>query len=405
MQLNILTVATLVSVAQAIGIKADANNIKQYRRSTIPSSNVLSFENFGYSGTYSQVSALNNPDSDSCTCEVSSTPVKFSGVNAPINEPVSVHFRGPLVLNKFAVYTSPDFAHGDDLSGNWTRTAYYDASSAALENVTFLTTAGANSTCLGQALTYAGSDGVSKASSNTALAANTTLDSNAEYSIFSNVTCQDSGLSNDCGVYRAGIPAYHGFGGTIKTFLFQFTMPNDTSSNTDISNFNMPAIWLLNAQIPRTSQYNNNVNCSCWRSGCGEFDIFEVKNYTESLVGELYTTIHDYQGTGDIESGLSIDGFIPRNYESTYTGGVTFDKDGNAIVFVSNSTTFGEEISAASLNSWVSKAGTSVNDKLSSVAASSSTSSSKKGDAASVGIKSMFGAIVAGVISLMLTVA
>ena len=41
-------------------------------------------------------------------------------------------------------------------------------------------------------------------------------------------------------------------------------------------NGNMPAIWLLNAQVPLTSQYGQNPECSCWTSGCGEFDIFEV---------------------------------------------------------------------------------------------------------------------------------
>lgn len=43
-------------------------------------------------------------------------------------------------------------------------------------------------------------------------------------------------------------------------------------------NGDMPAIWLLNAQIPHTSQYGTNPNCSCWTTGCGEFDLFEVLN-------------------------------------------------------------------------------------------------------------------------------
>ena len=41
-------------------------------------------------------------------------------------------------------------------------------------------------------------------------------------------------------------------------------------------NADMPGIWLLNAQIPLTSQYGMNPECSCWTSGCGEFDVFEV---------------------------------------------------------------------------------------------------------------------------------
>lgn len=84
----------------------------------------------------------------------------------------------------------------------------------------------------------------------------------------------------------------------------------------------MPAIWLLNAHIPRTSQYSNNVNCSCWRSGCGEFDVFEVMNTTEYL--HLYSTLHDYQGTDQIETGLAAPGYINRELGATMTGGVAF---------------------------------------------------------------------------------
>ena len=64
-----------------------------------------------------------------------------------------------------------------------------------------------------------------------------------------------------------------GFSGDRKIFLFEFSMPLTSSSSFD---GNMPALWLLNAQIPRTSQYGTNPECSCWTSGCGEFDIFEV---------------------------------------------------------------------------------------------------------------------------------
>lgn len=40
-----------------------------------------------------------------------------------------------------------------------------------------------------------------------------------------------------------------------------------------------PAWWFLNAAIPRILQYGNdrnNIPCSCWSTGCGEFDAFEV---------------------------------------------------------------------------------------------------------------------------------
>ncbi|KID94286.1 hypothetical protein MAJ_09749, partial [Metarhizium majus ARSEF 297] len=38
-------------------------------------------------------------------------------------------------------------------------------------------------------------------------------------------------------------------------------------------NGDMPALWALNGRIPRTAQYNS---CSCWTTGCGEVDIFEA---------------------------------------------------------------------------------------------------------------------------------
>lgn len=42
------------------------------------------------------------------------------------------------------------------------------------------------------------------------------------------------------------------------------------------SNADMPAIWIMNAAIALTSQYGENQQCSCWSSGCGELDVFEV---------------------------------------------------------------------------------------------------------------------------------
>ena len=77
---------------------------------------------------------------------------------------------------------------------------------------------------------------------------------------------------SSCGYTRPGSVAYHGFDGADKVFLLEFGMPSDSSSGF---NADMPAVWLLNAQIPRTLQYGE-ATCSCWTSGCGEFDIAEV---------------------------------------------------------------------------------------------------------------------------------
>lgn len=113
------------------------------------------------------------------------------------------------------------------------------------------------------------------------------IDDNVEFIIMSDRRCDDGG----CGYTRPGGVAYRktpripcagkirlkmiadGFSGDRKIFLMEFSMPSTgkTGFNAD-----MPAIWLLNAQIPLTSQYGTNPDCSCWTSGCGEFDLFEI---------------------------------------------------------------------------------------------------------------------------------
>ncbi|RLV93632.1 GPI-anchored protein 52 [Spathaspora sp. JA1] len=317
-----------------------------------PQVNAIEFNNFGFAGSYTPVIELANIyDEQQCSCSISNTPTLFNGTNAPLNEEVSVHFRGPLQLINFASYVSDGYTFGEDNSGNFSRLSFYDAGEGIGENVTFLTRAGKNSSCLGFGLTFADSDGISAANEPTILADNTLLNSNQEFVIFSNVSCESSGVDNDCGVYREDIPAYHGFFGTTKMFLFKFTMPNETKSAWDVANYNMPAIWLLNAQIPRTAQYSNDVNCSCWRSGCGEFDIFEVMNVTEYT--HLYSTLHDYQGTGDIESGLASNGHTERDLQGDMVGGVVFDSTGKVVVWMSNSTSFDEVVAAKDLNSWI----------------------------------------------------
>ncbi|GMM35767.1 Toh1 protein [Saccharomycopsis crataegensis] len=350
------------SQSQASAQSSSSSTSQQYSSQF----DVLEFANYGYTGYYQQVKSISNMYKDSCTCELSSDWVEFSGPTSPLDQGVSVHFRGPLILESFAYYVSDDYTYGDSSSSEWKRLSYFDASSQTSDNVTFLTKAGDNSTCLGKALTYADSDGVSSASSSTLLANNTLINSDEEYVIFSNVSCGKSGINNDCGVYRSDNVAYHGFYGDIKMFLFSFQMPTEsvvTDTSTDY--YDLPAIWLLNDHIPRTSQYPTNSNCSCWTSGCGEFDIFESINYTER--NHLYSTIHDYQGTGYIDYGISVDGYIERDTESTMSGGVVFDSQGNAIVFISNSTSFDAEISADDVNSWISSEDTETTKTLTSV--------------------------------------
>ncbi|CCF59069.1 hypothetical protein KAFR_0G00360 [Kazachstania africana CBS 2517] len=339
---------------------------------------MIEFTNVGFSGTYQPVASLKDVTKDSCTCEVGDR-VSFSGTNAPISDYVSVHFRGPLSLSQFAFYTSDDFVIDSNSSSSWSRQAYYDSSSQTGENVTFLTKAGTDSPCLGKALTYSDDTGIASASDATLLGSDNLIHSDDEYVIFSNISCPSSKASNGCGVYRSGIPAYYGFYGTTKMFLFEFEMPTETETNsTSFSYYDLPAIWLLNDHIPRTSQYPSNTNCSCWASGCGEFDIFEVMNATER--NHFYSSFHTFQGISNIQDGIQAHGYIQRNTTNTMRGGVIFDSNGEVVTFLSDSTTFDDELSASTINDILEEFSSKeiYSTKLASVVAASTTSSSSK---------------------------
>lgn len=314
----------------------------------------IGFSNVGFAGTYTPVKKFSKIDSDDCSCEVEDKEW-FSGTNAPLSNYLSVHFRGPLKLNQFAFYESPSFVISDSGSSkDWTRRAYYNSSSQTGENVTFLTRAGDDSKCLGKALTYAASDGTSKGSSATLLKDSNSISSDQEYVIFSNVSCPKSGSGKDCGVYRSGIPAFYGFSGVTKMFLFDFEMPTESQSNSSsFEYYDMPAIWLLNDHIPRTAQYPTNSNCSCWASGCGEFDIFEVMNGTER--NHFYSTFHTFQGIEYLGTGIQSYGYIPRDTENSMKGGVIFDSAGNVVSFLSNSTSFDSSLTYDDVHSVLSK--------------------------------------------------
>lgn len=75
-------------------------------------------------------------------------------------------------------------------------------------------------------------------------------------------------------------------------FLLEFGMPMDGTAGF---NADMPAVWILNAQIPRTIQYGE-ASCSCWESGCGEFDIAEALNAGSTF---LKSTLHTNKPGGD----------------------------------------------------------------------------------------------------------
>lgn len=311
--------------------------------------NLLQWDNLGFNGQYFPVTEIEALNAKDCKCAKDyNNPVIFNGPISPFDEELSVQIRGPVNLLKFGWYYSDDYTFGKT-EGNWTRGAYYDALQGQADNVTFLGNVGFDNVCLGKALTYVDETGIANASDSTVLG-NVTIPSNYELTIMSDIECS----GNDCGAFRPDSKAYHGYYGVNKMFLFEFNAPSDLREEQNVNktwNYDMPAIWLLNAQIPRTAQYPLNPNCSAWNSGAGEFDIFEVMNVTER--NHFYSTLHDFQGTDDIGTGIQNFAYLQRTPGAVMKGGVVFGQDGTASVFLSNSTSLDASISNADLESWL----------------------------------------------------
>ncbi|CCK68067.1 Tos1p KNAG_0A03880 [Huiozyma naganishii CBS 8797] len=227
--------------------------------------------------------------------------------------------------------------------GSWERTSYFTPGSTS--NCTFMNnqggTAGSGtwSACFGNSISYAASNGVDGAGSAIALD-DVTLKSGQEFMIFSGATCN----GNECGYYREGIPAYHGFGGNQKIFVFEFEMPSDTNGNG--YNQDMPAIWLLNAKIPRTLQYGKS-ECSCWETGCGEMDLFEILSNGSN---KLISHVHDAQGGGTQD-------YFQRPIGNTLKAAVIFNGNDKSIHIVEIDGDVGATLDQATVQSWLSKSG------------------------------------------------
>ncbi|KAK3208569.1 hypothetical protein GRF29_77g1156400 [Pseudopithomyces chartarum] len=94
-----------------------------------------------------------------------------------------------------------------------------------------------------------------------------------------------------------------GWEGPSKAFFIEFQMDHYDNYGSDQGMLSdAPAWWFLNAAIPRVLQYGNdrnNIPCSCWSSGCGEFDAFEILGRGEV---RAKSTIHRQ---GNLEGGDS----------------------------------------------------------------------------------------------------
>ncbi|KAJ8119369.1 hypothetical protein ONZ43_g3665 [Nemania bipapillata] len=209
------------------------------------------------------------------------------------------------------------------ITGDFVRTAYYNAESGDADGLVFLANVGSPGvsgtwdTVWGSSLAYVNEDGDAAAASPTVLK-NKLLDDTQEIAIFSDSACDSS-----CGATRPDSVAYKGFEGASKVFVVEFTMPDSGKSG---SGLNMPAYWLLNAAIPRTAQY---ASCSCWKGdnaspqqgGCGELDVVEILSSGDT---RAKSTFHFANGVGDSH-------YIDRPVDSPIKVAVVMDAASSAV--------------------------------------------------------------------------
>ncbi|KAA8894826.1 putative TOS1-like glycosyl hydrolase-domain-containing protein [Sphaerosporella brunnea] len=314
----------------------------------------ITYDNIQGSGTYQDVASM-----DPSTCACNKAPKAYSGVLSPLDEQLSLHFRGPISLKQFGVYypsgsaqakryvkrtshfmrhhqhhrrggvntekLEPPTKHRKAASNSLQRTAYYDSSSQTAQGLVFMNHMGGQGSgvfdhCWGNSISYMNSQNTGGCAKPEVLA-DITLPSNTEFIVFSDEKCNGF---DDCGYYRPNVPAYRGFDGKNKVFVFEFQMPADGAGGF---NGNMPAIWALNAKIPRTNQYGD---CSCWGSGCGELDMFEVLQDATDFVTTHY---HAAQGGigGKYGGGGSTD-YFKRPFDKCVKAAAIFDDAGSVTI-------------------------------------------------------------------------
>ncbi|TVY80728.1 putative serine-rich protein P23A10.11c [Lachnellula suecica] len=305
------------------------------------------------------VSWVNNWFGDSSTTAnpVPTAPVSYPVTTAPFSNPITTissafaSIPTPTVSTA-AVQTQPIHAASSAKSSTGTskpddrstfeRIGYYDSETQHVDNLVFLGNHGGQGSGVydsnfGASLSYINCEGNGGAAAPQVLA-NKAIPSDSEVVVMLGEEC----TNGSCGFVRPGAIAHHGFDGADKIFLIEFSMPMDDSSGF---NADMPAIWMLNAQIPRTLQYGNS-ECSCWETGCGEFDIAEALNSGSTF---LKSTIHTNKPGGDSD-------YFKRPTSGTMKLAVLFNSTTSSIHLqvLPDSTEFSKQLSADEIDGFCS---------------------------------------------------
>lgn len=278
---------------------ATAGGAAQSKAGTVKSKFSYTGKDAGGPGSYDMVT-------DFATCaktkQTTSSPV------SPLDDDVTIVFRGPMSIHNIAVF--------DGSSGVWSKVSSY-AKGGAASNMVFLNNRNIDFGGKSSPQGFSNAEGTKTAAQSTAFVGALGAASNpnsqsiyadektgAEVHIMSGKKCGQDGVVCK-GYYDKDGTAFQGWGGAKKMFVTKVTMPNGGSPN-------LPAIWMLNAQIVRSSQYGCNCRGMGKGGGCGELDIAEVIEKDTSVVA---THFYFYDGG----SAPGHDSFGKRPYDSPTT--------------------------------------------------------------------------------------
>ncbi|KAH6638068.1 putative TOS1-like glycosyl hydrolase-domain-containing protein [Boeremia exigua] len=237
-----------------------------------------------------------NSSNTKCTCQNTQTVSQHLGHEHPrfASRPTPAQQSEP----------ATDVAEVRKRAGAWDRVAYYTSTAPAqatgfsfLANLGDPRQSGTFDYAFGNSLSFVTPAGNKVAPESQPF--DGTLDtSEYEIAVFSDKQCD-----GNCPYSRPNATSHYGWSGSSKAFFIEFQMDHYQNRGSDhgiISD--APAWWFLNAAIPRILQYGsdrNNIPCSCWSTGCGEFDAFEVLGNGEE---RAKSTMHRQ---GNLEGGDS----------------------------------------------------------------------------------------------------
>jgi len=276
--------------------------------------NSLKYTGVGGPGNYNLVSQAGPGVWPSCTLaadqKCGTTNVNVGGPLSPFDDELSVVFRGPMNLYRIGVWQPTD-------SKTWSTVSSWTNGVPKPGNLVFMNNMGGGasgtwSICQGASQSYA----AGTMDATVATANNQTFGSFLPPGMGLNIMTATTCDAVPCRGFSRGT-SNHGWSGS-KMFVIEYNMPADSSSN-------IPAIWVLNAQVLRSAQYGCNCRGMGGNGGCGEIDLVEVLD--SAPVGQAYSEIYSYKGA----TGTGSNYWINRPYSGRATLIATFDMSTDSI--------------------------------------------------------------------------